>query len=61
MTGHASGGRRSRGRAEDGPGAADVRVHAGFGDPEEIRDLLRREAAGHGAQHLTLAIGQPGH
>jgi hypothetical protein len=37
-----------------------VGVHAGLGDPEELRDLLRGKAAGDGAQNLTLTIGQRG-
>jgi hypothetical protein len=60
MTRHASGSRRSRGRAEDRARAADVGVDAGLGDPEETRDLFRRKTAGDRAQHLTLAIGQSG-
>jgi len=60
MTGDARGCRRSRGRAEDRSRTADVRVHAGLGDPKKARDLFRRETAGDGAQHLTLAIGQAG-
>jgi hypothetical protein len=60
MTRHARGSRRSRGRAEDRSGAADVGVDAGLGDPEETRDLFRRKTAGDSTQHLTLAIGQPG-
>jgi hypothetical protein len=60
VTRHAGGGRRSRGRAEDRSGAPDVGVHTGLGDAKEARDLFRRKAAGDGAQHLTLTIGQPG-
>jgi hypothetical protein len=60
MTRHAGGSRRSRGRAEDRPRAANVRVHAGLGDPEKTRDLFRRQTAGDSTQDLTLAIGQPG-
>jgi hypothetical protein len=60
MTRHAGGSRRSRGRAEDRARAADVRVDACLGDPEETRDLLRRKTTGDRAQHLTLTIGQPG-
>ena len=60
MTRYARGSRRSRGRAEDRPRAADVGVDAGLGDPEETRDLFRRKTAGDSTQHLTLAIGQPG-
>jgi hypothetical protein len=60
MTGHAGGRGRSRGHTEDRPRSADVRVHAGLGDPEQAGDLLRRKAAGYGAEHLTLTIGQRG-
>jgi hypothetical protein len=35
-----------------------VRVHARFGYPQVERDLLRRETARDGAQHLTLARRQ---
>jgi hypothetical protein len=35
-----------------------VSIHAGFGDPEETGDFLRRETARDRAQHLTLTIGQ---
>jgi hypothetical protein len=38
-----------------------VSVHAGFRDPEERGDLLRREAAGDRPQNLALAIGERGH
>jgi hypothetical protein len=60
VTRHAGGSRRSCGRAEDRARAADVRVDAGLGDPEETRDLFRRKTPGDSAQHLTLTIGQPG-
>jgi hypothetical protein len=60
MTRHAGGRGRSRWRAKDRARSTDGGVHAGFGDPEETGDLLRRETAGDRAQHLTLAIGQRG-
>ena len=60
MTRHAGGRGRSRGRAEDRSRSANVRVHAGLGDPKQVGDLFRRKTAGHGPQHLTLTIGQPG-
>jgi len=60
MTRHAGGRRRSRGRTEDRPRAADVRVHTRFGYPQETRDLFRREPARDGAQDFTLPIGQRG-
>jgi hypothetical protein len=58
MTGHAGGRGRSRGHTEDRPRPANVRVHAGFGDPKQVGDLLRRKATGYGAEHLTLPICQ---
>jgi hypothetical protein len=60
MTGHARGGSGACGNTEDRSRPADVSVHAGLGDPEELRDLLRGKAAGDGAQNLTLTIGQRG-
>jgi hypothetical protein len=60
MTGHAGGRGRSRGRTEDRPRPADVRVHAGLGDPEQAGDLLRRKTPGDRAEDLTLTIGQRG-
>jgi hypothetical protein len=59
MTGDAGGRRRPRGRAEDRSRSANVRVHARLGDPQQARDFFRRKAAGHGAQYLTLTVGQP--
>jgi hypothetical protein len=58
MTRHAGGRGRSRWHAEDRARSTDVGVHAGFGDPQQICDFLRREAARDRAQHLTLTIGQ---
>jgi hypothetical protein len=60
MTRHAGGRGRSRRRAEDGPRTADMSIHAGFGDPQQIGDLFRRKTARDRAQHLTLPIGQRG-
>jgi hypothetical protein len=57
MTRHAGGGCRSRGRAEDRSRSAHVRVHAGLGDPEQLGDLLRGQAARDRTQDLALAIG----
>jgi len=47
-------------RTQDVARATDVGVHARLADPQELCDLLRREAARDGAQHLALTIGQPG-
>jgi len=58
MTRDAGGRRRSRGHTEDRSGSPHVRVHARLADPEEVRDLLRRETARDGAEHLTLPVGQ---
>jgi len=58
MTRHAGGRGRSRGRTEDRPRAADVRIHTRFGNPQETRDLLRREPTRDGTQNFTLPIGQ---
>jgi hypothetical protein len=60
MTRHAGGRGRSRRRAEDRARSADVSVHAGFADPQQIGDLLGRKTAGDRAQHLALTIGQGG-
>jgi len=60
MTRHAGGRGRSRWRAEDRARSADVSVHAGFADPQQIGDLLRRKTAGDRAQHFTLTMGQRG-
>ena len=60
MTRHAGGSCRSRGRAEDRSRSAHVRVHAGLGDPEQLGDLLRGQAARDCAQDLALAIGERG-
>lgn len=60
MTGHACGGRRTRGDAEDHSRPADVRVHARLGDSEDLRDLLCGKPAGDGAQDLALTIRQRG-
>ena len=60
MTRHASGSRSSRWHTEDRARTADVSVHAGLADPEEVGDLLRRKTARDGAQHLTLPVGQRG-
>jgi len=60
MTRHAGGRGRSRRRAEDGARTADMGIHAGFGDPQQIGDLFRRKTARDRAQHLTLTIGQCG-
>jgi len=35
-------------------------IHARLADPQKLGDLLRREAARDGTQHLALAIGQRG-
>jgi hypothetical protein len=35
-------------------------VHARLGYPEQVGDLLRREATGDGAQDLMLAVGEAG-
>jgi hypothetical protein len=60
VTRDASGGGRSRWRAEDRARSADVSVHAGLGDPKQIGDLLRGKTARDRAQHLPLTIGQRG-
>jgi hypothetical protein len=60
MTGHARSRGRSRGHAEDRPRPANVRVHAGLGDPKQVGDLLCRKATGYGAENLTLTIRQRG-
>jgi hypothetical protein len=60
MTRDAGGRGRSRRRAEDGARTADMSIHAGFGDPQQIGDLFRRKTARDRAQHLTLTIGQRG-
>jgi hypothetical protein len=60
MTRHAGGRGRSRWRAEDRARSTDVSIHAGFRDPEETGDFLRRETARDRTQHLTLTIGQCG-
>ena len=58
MTRHSRGRGRAGRRAECGARAADMRIHTGLADPEELGDLFRREAACDGAQHLTLTIRQ---
>jgi hypothetical protein len=58
VTRHARDGGRTRGSAEDQTRPADVGIDGGLGDPEKQSDLLRLEAAGDGAQDLTLTIGQ---
>jgi hypothetical protein len=58
VTGDAGGSRRTRRSAEDRARSADVRVHARFGDAEELRDLLGGKSAGDRVQHLTLTVGQ---
>ena len=58
MTRHERDRGRARWSAEDESRPADVGIHGGLGDPEVQRDLLRLEAAGDGAQHLALTIGQ---
>ena len=60
MTRHAGGRGRPRWHAEDRARSTDVGVHAGFGDPKQIGDFLRRKAARDRAQNLTLTIGQRG-
>jgi hypothetical protein len=58
MTGHAGGRGRSRGDIEDRARSANVRVHAGLGDSEQVGDLLCRKSSGDGAEYLTLTISQ---
>ena len=60
MTGHAGGGGRSRGDTKAHSCPANVRVHAGLGDPEMTRDLFCGKTAGDRTQHLTLTVGQRG-
>jgi hypothetical protein len=60
VTGHARGRGRSRGRTEDRSRSANMGVHAGLADAEQIGDLLRRKTPGDRAEDLTLTIGQRG-